>query len=282
MKNKLLLVLALLLIVLPNFVFALGVSPSGIELHNIKSGSEVNRSVFLSRKDATKDTTIHFIVEKGGTYIHPVANSNDVVFPAGENRVEIPFVISAVDLTPGEYSGQVLFQDNGLMKELKAIGANSAPSIHVSFSFSVTTDEMKEVSVSNILGKSSGFEKDTFSVIVDSMNKGNIADLPVKIEAVFTNSSKSYTYPMIPTSDALIPAFESKRVEYLAAHLPPTSGRYKVAVNAYNEKNELIYASSPFSWDFVQTFDLHWLFLIIPLGALGYEALKKQRKSRRK
>ncbi|MCB9798938.1 hypothetical protein H6758_04405 [Candidatus Nomurabacteria bacterium] len=168
-----------------NAYAGVGVSPALMTVKNLSNGVKVQKSLFLSRADASEDAYYKVSLEKDGSrYIELIEEI--VEMPAGKKEVEYPFYIYPQSAAKGEHKANLIFtttqvtraEDGTLVEKSQGMAFIEGATGHVTFIVtdeSVESYEITDVYTDNTeVGQPVAFG---YNIV----NRGNVDSRPTKV-----------------------------------------------------------------------------------------------------
>ena len=175
---------------------AFGVSPAVVEINDLLSESSAEATIYISRTNpSTTDTVTVTVSGTGAAAV--VLSDTTITLPQGEVSVPFTFSIQPVDLVAGAYTVAMtfLYQQADATVVTSAMGVQSG--IEASIQFSVTNDQITNLSVSGIEITQADTALPHLKYVLT--NTGNTAAGPTSLSLQYTdNQAKTIVTVMVP------------------------------------------------------------------------------------
>ncbi len=228
------------LLVLPQTVFAIGISPSLILVENISQNSAVRKQVFFSRGNPAFDEEVKITV--GGplaSYIEKT-DGDTIVLPKGQKITPYNFTIKTGTLGAGTYEASIAVAQlpPTLKPDEEVTGATILTGAQAKIQFSVATSAVEKYEIKDVLtGETEEGQIIGFFFIM--ANQGNADARPSKIEFTATDTQDpDNVLSDVIAGDSIPPvkAFSEERVG-IKTKVSLTQGTYALKFVFYNQES---------------------------------------------
>lgn len=253
-KHRLVLVLISLTLMLFNIspVFAFGISPGVMSEDNLLPGSSMQKTVQISRSDASLSQMLTMkVTGDAAKYIHLPQGAKQV-FPAKQTTIDFPITIEPENLGEGTYSAFLTVELTNVTKEATTDSSSGdSPSAGISMltgarmdiRFTVTNTSLERYTVSSFLMQDTEV-KQKMVLAYTVNNSGNVDTRPAKIDFTFTDV-KDPTNTFAATVDAkdipITAAFKEQQIRTVLPYMEIKTGNYKATAIFYDKNGEVIY-----------------------------------------
>lgn len=236
--------------VCPLWSRAVGISPALVTTDDILPQSEVTKTFYFSRGDASQAETVVVMIEgEAAEHIAPAqgAFGDLITLPAGESLTPFDIIIRAGDLAEGEYLATITV--NPIEADSEAIagtGSTFLAGARGEIRFTVSNEELEQYNIGNVAVADTEAEIPV-AVSYTMNNTGNVATRLGSVEATFidiNDETKSYQAKVEEKDLPIVEAFHGEIISWSTGLALPV-GVYHATAKFYSRANELVYELTP-------------------------------------
>lgn len=234
--------LGILALGIPRAVWGIGLTPSGIEVHGLLPGQQVERVFYVVRGHPA--SAEQGIVKFSGPLAGYVRLKNSTTeLKEHETQTPVPFIINTGKLGAGTYLVPVKISAAPAPKSGNVgVGSGVVAGVQGTISFSVTNDAVESYVIQAVSLREN--EKGApFGFTYVFVNTGNVDSRPTRIELSYVDLQNSaITYSEVIPSELLplIPAF-SQQVVHILAKAQPDIGNYQGRLIFYGKDGQVVF-----------------------------------------
>lgn len=248
---------------MPRPTFALGISPSEIEVLNIPQNAAVTKEIFVGRRNPKSDEKVKVTLNGPVAQYIVLPKGEIVTLPKGEQSTAIPFTIKSGTLGAGTYVVKITIVT--IPEPVSAVEGGTAGSRIVTgaqgtIRFSVTTNAIEDFEINGVNIRETE-EGQVIGFSYQLINRGNVDARPTKIEftaADVEDPTNVYTETILKDALQPVKALSTERIDVLTK-MQPKIGRYRTNFNFYNKEQVI------FNYDLIT-------MQIFPRGTLAQKA----------
>lgn len=232
--GKLVLVTGFLLLI-PNVVSAIGISPALTFLENIPQNAEIERVIFISRGNPAQTERAKVTINGPVASYVVVPTGGIVTMPQGLNNTPVPLVIKTGTLPAGTYDATIDIVP--VVEELapgQGTGSRILAGVQGRLRFSVTTKALEKYTIRS--GEFTAVEQgQSIGLSYQLVNEGNTDARPSAVAITLVDEkdpTRQYTGRVEGTSLDFVGAF-SERTVTVPTELKPGVGVYRGTMTFY-------------------------------------------------